>query len=472
MSNAGRANSDLSAKLRSLPSVDRVLSEPALREALARGPRGRVVEAIRAQLEQARAEITAGDDGDCSSEAVAQAAARSLEQQRQPSLRRVINATGVVLHTNLGRAPVSDAAAEAMAEAAAGYANLEFDLDSGERGSRADHLEALLQAVTGADYGVAVNNNAAALYLVMSAFCRGREVLVSRGEAVEIGGGFRIPDVIRQAGAELVEVGTTNRTRAADYADAVSDNTAAILRVHSSNFRIIGFTEQPALAELRQIADKQRIMLIDDVGSGCLLDTREFGLAYEPRPQDSVAAGADLTLFSGDKLLGGPQAGIIVGARREDLPRLSPRFHWLRSHPLMRALRLDKATIAGLAVTLQHYLDEEAVEAVPVWRMIAAEADALRARAEAWRSALGIGEVEASESPIGGGSLPGETRPTSVWSLEHPRASELAQRLRSAEPPIIARVERGRLLLDPRTVLPAEDEPLIAALQAIVNPPS
>ena len=331
----------------------------------------------------------------------------------------MINATGVVIHTNLGRAPLSDAAIEAMRDAAH-YSNLEFDLATGARGSRADHLDQLLRALTGAEAAVVVNNNAAALYLALSAHAQGRGVIVSRGQAVEIGGGFRIPDVLRQSGATLVEVGTTNRTRAADYRNALNDQTAALLRVHTSNFRVIGFTEAAPLDALREVADEGGALLIDDIGSGCLLETRDYGLSHEPQPQESVAAGSDLVLFSGDKLLGGPQAGIIVGREAAVGP--------LRSHPLMRVLRPDKTTIAALAATLQHYLRGEAATHIPVWRMIAAEPGELRERAESWRASLGCGSVVSDQSPIGGGSLPGDTRPTSVLRLPHP---ELAATLRT-----------------------------------------
>ena len=461
MSITANQGADLSDKLRSLPSVDRVLSEPALSKTLMRWSRQLIVETIRAEIDSARAMLSTGRDASCAASDIAESARQSLEARLRPSLRRAINATGVVIHTNLGRAPVSQAAAQAMSEAAGGYSNLEYDLDQGARGSRANHLTSMLEALTGAETGVAVNNNAAALYLAVAAWCAGREVVVSRGQAVEIGGGFRIPDVLRDAGATLIEVGTTNRTRASDYAAAVTERTAAILRVHSSNFRIVGFTEEPAIAELRQVADDAGIMLIDDIGSGCLLDTRQFGLAGEPRPQDSVEAGADLVLFSGDKLLGGPQAGLIIG-KQTAVDRL-------RSHPLMRVLRLDKAAIAGLSATLQHYLLGEAVDTIPIWRMIAAEPEQLRERAEQWRTAVSAGKIEPADSAIGGGSLPAETRPTYVWTLMHPHPSSAARRLRERAVPIIARVDHDRLILDPRTVLPGEDAEVIAALQQLLG---
>lgn len=461
MPNSRNERRELSAKLRSLPSVDRVLSEGVLCDALDRWPRPHVVEAVRSELDVARSLLVNGRDAPCAANELADLAERMLRGRLQPSLRHVINATGVVIHTNLGRAPLSDAAALAMSAISSSYSNLEFDLEMGTRGSRANHLESNLQAVTGAESGIAVNNNAAALYLTIAGHCSGKEVIVSRGQALEIGGGFRIPDVLRHAGATLVEVGTTNRTRPSDYADAITDQTAAILRVHSSNFRIIGFAEEPTLGQLRRVADEHDILLIDDVGSGCLLDTRDFGLTYEPRPQDSIDAGVDLVLFSGDKLLGGPQAGLVIGSHDAVDP--------LRRHPLMRVLRLDKSAIAGLAATVQHYLSGEAVSAVPIWRMIAMEPAELQQRAEDWRAALGAGEVERSDSPIGGGSLPAETRPTYIWTLEHPHLTDAARSLRDSETPIIARVERDRLVLDPRTVLPGEDETVLAALQEIVG---
>lgn len=442
--------------LRSLPSVDRVLSQPAI-AALAL-PAELVTEAVREEIGRLRAELLAAE-GDAPApapvpERVAESVAERLSARFAASLRPIINATGVVIHTNLGRAPLSDAAIAAMQEAAR-YSNLEFDLEAGVRGSRAHHLDAPLRALTGAEAALVVNNNAAALYLTLAAHAREREVIVSRGQAVEIGGGFRIPDVLRQSGAALVEVGATNRTRAADYADAITERTAALLRVHSSNFRIVGFTEETPLAEMASIAREHGVLLLDDIGSGCLLETREYGLTHEPTPQESITAGADLALFSGDKLLGGPQAGIIVGREAAVAP--------LRSHPLMRALRPDKTTIAALSATLGHYLRGEAEAEIPVWRMIAAEADELRERAESWRSELGHGAVVADQSPIGGGSLPGEARPT--WVLRLPDDG-LARRLRSGEPPVIARVVDDGVQLDPRTVLPEQEPALLEALRA------
>ena len=386
------------------------------------------------------------------------------------SLRPVINATGVVLHTNLGRAPLSDAAIEAMRAVSRGYSNLEFDLDSGERGSRFAHLEGLLQRLTGAEAGIAVNNNASALLLALSALARGREVVISRGQLVEIGGGFRIPDVLRQSGATLVEVGTTNRTYLRDYAEVVNDQTAALLRVHASNFRVVGFTEETRLQDLGALARERGLLLLDDVGSGALLDPRPYGLGGEPLVQDSVAAGADVVLFSGDKLLGGPQAGIAVGKR--------DAIEAMRRHPLARAVRLDKASIAALAATLQHYARGEATTAIPVWRMIAADPSALRRRARRWATAAraasgappGI-EVVRVRSMIGGGSLPEEGLDS--WACALPAAGGAAQalavRLRRGTPSIVARIDDARVLLDPRTVDPRDDTAVAQALRTAIE---
>ena len=455
--------------LRSLPAVDAVLAQPALERALDAMPRNLVVDAVRAEIAEARRVLRNGAAGDAEppgAAEIASSAAGFLRAAAERPLRPVINATGVVVHTNLGRAPLSEAAVQAMSEISAGYSNLEFDLENGTRGSRHRHADWLLRSLTGAEASLVVNNNAAALLLALSAHAQHREVIVSRGQAVEIGGGFRIPDVLRQSGARLVEVGTTNRTRADDYADAATPQTAAILRVHTSNFRIVGFTETPTLQELRSAADnagQSGALLIDDIDSGCLLDTATYGLAPEPTPQDSIAAGADLVMFSGDKLLGGPQAGIIVGRESAIAP--------LRSHPLMRVLRPDKAALAGLIATLEAYLAGNAERDIPVWQMIAADQDEIAERAVNWASAASLGEIYPDESPIGGGSLPGETRPTHCWSPKHIDPLAAAAALRDCDPAIIARVHRGRLFLDPRTVLPGQDAHLISTVRHYCNNP-
>jgi L-seryl-tRNA(Ser) seleniumtransferase len=445
-------------QLRKLPSVDRLLQSHELAELEAQHGHQVVVEAARAALDDARQAILAGATAPAPHELVATVAAH-VTQAITPTLRPVINATGVIIHTNLGRAPLSRATMEAMTAVGRGYSNLEYDLDAGQRGSRYGHAEALLTRLTGAEAALVVNNNAAAVLLMLSALARDREVIISRGQLVEIGGGFRIPDVMRQSGARLVEVGTTNRTYIEDYAAAITEESAALMRVHFSNFRQVGFTHETTLEELVALAREHGLLVLDDLGSGSLLDTAEFGLAHEPMPQESIAAGTDLVSFSGDKLLGGPQAGVIVG-RRELIARL-------RRFPLTRALRVDKTTLAGLQATLLHYLKGEATTEVPVWRMIATPVEELERRARTWeRELAGRVKVEVVEgaSTVGGGSLPGETLPTRLLALRVPSPDDLARRLRACDPPVVARIEDGALVLDPRTVLPEQDEELLRVL--------
>ncbi|MSQ36510.1 MAG: L-seryl-tRNA(Sec) selenium transferase [Dehalococcoidia bacterium] len=450
---------------RALPSVERLLGDRRVAALAARHGHGPVVGLARAVLEEYRAaiEATGGSPERPPAEAVVERAA-SLE----PSLRPVVNATGVIIHTNLGRAPLSDDALAAMQRAGAGYSNLEYDLASGERGSRFTHLESLLCRVTGAEAGLAVNNNASALLLALSALCAGREVVISRAQLVEIGGGFRIPDVMRQSGATLVEVGTTNRTYLRDYAEAITERTAALLRVHASNFRVVGFTEEAPLVGLAALARERGLLLLDDLGSGALLDPRRYGLGAEPLVVDSLAAGVDVALFSGDKLLGGPQAGIAVGG--------ADPIATLRRHPLARAVRMDKASIAGLAATLAAYERGDAEQTVPVWRMIAAAPTALRRRAARWtRAAVAAGADAATvpaRSTVGGGSLPGEELPTFACAVRPASGSAdaLAARLRTGQPPVVARIEHDRVLLDPRTVAARDDRAVAAALVAALAP--
>jgi L-seryl-tRNA(Ser) seleniumtransferase len=450
--------------LRDIPSVDQLLT--ALRRQLADAPHALLRDAARAEIEALRAEMLAGaaiPDQDLRDLLAGRAAAR-LARDLAPSLRPVINASGVIIQTNFGRSPLSAAALAAMARVGAGYSNLEYDLEAGERGSRNVHLEALLRRLTGAEAALAVNNNAAAIYLALSALAAGREVIVSRGQAVEIGGGFRIPDVLRQSGATLVEVGTTNRTYARDYAGAISERTALLLRVHTSNFRLVGFVHETGLAELAELGRARGVPVLDDLGSGTLLPTAPYGLAAEPTVPESVAAGADLITFSGDKLLGGPQAGLIVG--RADL------VDRLKRHPLARALRLDKTTIAGLEATLLSYLRGRAAEEIPVWRMIAAPLGGLRARAASLAARLAQAGPEATvadcASAVGGGSLPGETLPSAGVALAPGAlgADELSRRLRTGDPAVVARIAEGRLIFDLRTVLPEQDEALARAILA------
>jgi len=374
----------------------------------------------------------------------------------------VINATGVVLHTNLGRSPLSKDAIQAMQRAAQGYSDLELDLLTGRRGSRQAHISNLVARVTGAEAALVVNNNASAVMLGLAAIAGGKEVIVSRGEAVEIGGGFRIPDVLAQSGAELVEVGTTNRTYARDYEAAIGENTGALLAVHASNFRVMGFTHTPEIQELVGVGGRSGIPVLHDLGSGCLLDSARFGIMHEPMPQESVRSGVGLSFFSGDKLLGGPQSGIIAG--KKTLVDVVAR------HPLARAMRIDKLSMAALAATLEHYVKGEALEKVPVWRMIAMTVDDVKARAARWAMEIGTGAcLVESRATIGGGSLPGETLPTWALAINCDRlpggAEGAATRLREWDSPVMSRIEDGRVLLDARTVLPDEDDSVLRAVK-------
>jgi L-seryl-tRNA(Ser) seleniumtransferase len=452
-------------QFRDLPSVDRVMASEAIAGVTASYPRDWVVDLVRQQLALARQQIRNGSNAPSAAD-VADSVCGQLSLMTRVTPRHVINATGVIVHTNLGRAPLSRAAAEAMARVAQGYTDLELDLGTGRRGSRQAHLQSLLRQLTGAEAALAVNNNASAVLLGLSALAQGKEVIVSRAEAVEIGGGFRVPDVLRQSGATLVDVGTTNRTYLRDYGDAITDNTAALLKVHASNFRVEGFTAAVESQELVELGAQRRVPVLHDVGSGALVPTEAYGLAHEPTPQDSIAAGVGLVFFSGDKLLGGPQAGIVVG--KSDLVQR------LERHPLARAVRIDKLSLAGLTATLLHYLRGEAESEVPVLRMMAAPEQAVRQRACKWQEYFpGVGEVISGRSAIGGGSLPGETLPSWLLALSCHGLSggpeTVMKRLREADTPVIARIEEDRVLLDPRTVLAEEEEGLLASLREALS---
>jgi L-seryl-tRNA(Ser) seleniumtransferase len=451
------------AQLRLLPSVDELLHTPAGQQLIARFSHPLTVRAIRASLTQARTAIRLG--APCASHVELLTAAEAvLESEQQPHLRSVINATGVILNTNLGRAPLSPEALLAVEDVAHGYTNLEYDLEAGERGSRYTHITALVSELTGAEAALVVNNNAAAVLLALSTLAQGREVIISRGQLVEIGGGFRVPDVMRQSGCQLVEVGTTNRTRIKDYEMALTERTALLLTVHPSNFRITGFTESTKVSELAQLARQHNLLVMEDLGSGCLLKCEDYGLMHEPQPQESLAAGADLVCFSGDKLLGGPQAGILAGKEQV--------IAQLAKHPLMRALRVDKMTLAALEATLRHYQRCEAQTHIPIWRMIAARPEELATRATAWAVKLDAKGIRAhtqhGESTIGGGSLPGETLPTTLLTLDASAIScsldKFAQCLRLHTSPIVARILHDTLILDPRTVLEEQDEDVVQGI--------
>jgi L-seryl-tRNA(Ser) seleniumtransferase len=439
---------------RELPSVDRLLLEPEIRALLRSVPRVAVVDAVRESLAAARTRRAGPPDS------WAEDVRERLTERVRPSLRPVLNATGVVLHTNLGRAPLAPAAAAAMAAVGGGYSNLEFDLDTGTRGSRSDHCRTPLRAVTGAEDALAVNNAAGALLLALGALAAGREVLISRGELIEIGGSFRIPDILERSGARLREVGTTNRTHLDDYREALGPGVAAVLTVHRSNFEQRGFVATPDSAELAGLAHASGLPYLIDVGSGLLVDLEPWGLKGEPRVQDALASGADLVLFSGDKLLGGPQAGCIVG-RAATVARC-------REHPVARAVRADKMTLAGLEATLALYREPaHAITAVPVLRMLTLGAKDLTHRAARLASLCPASlepELVPGESAVGGGSLPGAVLPTTLVALSAGALGPdgLALRLRVGEPPVVARVAGGKVLLDPRT-LPEESYPAVAA---------
>lgn len=458
------------SEYRRLPGVDRLLQEPVVVQLVADYGQGLVVEAARLLLEQARTQIHQGQPAPPSTQ-WPELLAHHLAVQLAPTLRPVINATGVILHTNLGRAPLSQAARDAVAQLTHGYSNLEYDLAEGGRGSRYDHSREMLCTLSGAEDALVVNNNAAAVLLVLAALCQGREVVVSRGELVEIGGGFRIPDVLRQSGARLVEVGTTNRTHPQDFADAIRPETAAVMRIHASNFKQIGFTAMPSLAELVQIAGKAQDggsaspLVFDDLGSGSFLDTSAYGLAPEPMVQQSVADGADIVTFSGDKLLGGPQAGLIVG--RADLIQI------LRRHPLLRALRVDKMTLAGLDATLRSYRQGRAEQDIPVWQMLSAPAARIEARVQRWLALSGFLSNRAAlwpgESAVGGGSLPGESLPTFLLAVAIEQPDQAATALRRQKTPLLCRIQSDHLLFDPRTVLLEQDELFLQTIQAVLS---
>lgn len=447
-------------QLRLLPSVDELLQSAQGQVLTSHYSRPVTLQAIRASLALAREDIRNG--AICPApEQLLQVAEQLLQEKQQPQLRPVINATGVIINTNLGRAPLSPAALEAVRQVAGGYSNLEYELEAGTRGSRHSHIAALLRELTGAEAALVANNNAAAVLLALSTLAMGREVIISRGQLVEIGGGFRVPDVMRQSGCHLVEVGTTNRTRIGDYEAALSERTALLLSVHPSNFLITGFTESTPISAMANLAHQHNLLVMDDLGSGCLLACERYGLAHEPTPQESLAAGADVVCFSGDKLLGGPQAGILVG-KASVLARIA-------KHPLMRAVRVDKMTLAALEATLRHYQRNEAETSIPIWRMIAARPEKIASRASSWAAKLqaqGIpARTQRGESTVGGGSLPGETLPTTLLAIDAARVTmpldELARRLRMRSVPIVTRILRDALLLDPRTVLEEQDKEVV-----------
>jgi L-seryl-tRNA(Ser) seleniumtransferase len=448
------------SELRNIPAVDALLQTRQAAGLVAEFGRPLTLEALRAVLAELRAKFKEGETLPDRT-IILQEARAKIEVWLTPTLVSAINASGVILHTNLGRAPLSRAALQAMVSLAGGYSTLEYDLEKGVRGSRGIHAEALLTRLTGAEAALVVNNNAAAVLLVLSTLAKGKRAIISRSQLVEIGGGFRIPDVMAQSGAKLVEVGTTNKVHLSDYEMALQDPTALVMRAHHSNFKLVGFTSEPSLDELVALAHRCGVMVVDDLGSGTLIDTARFGLAHEPTIQESVRTGVDLVCFSGDKLLGGPQAGVIVG--RHDL------LAKIRKHPLARAVRADKLCLAALNATLLHYLKDEAEREIPIWQMISKTPEQIKIRAERWQEEVGAGTIVAGQSTVGGGALPEETLPTFLLALEVPQLNRFLGRLRSVNPPVIARIEGERVVLDPRTVLPEQEGALLVGVKNVLG---
>ena len=459
---------DKNTLLRQLPAVDRLLNEPALRNLANCIPHVLLVEAAQQSVVQLRQEVLAGGTPDLSPPTVAGRAAALAWAKTEPALRPVINATGTLLHTNLGRAPLAPAALEAVQAVGRGYSNLEFDLASGERGHRYSHIEELLLRLTGAEAATVVNNNAGAVLLALTALAKGKEAIVSRGEMIEIGGAFRVPDVMAAGGVLLREVGTTNKTHLSDYREAIAEATGLLLKIHTSNYRIVGFTAAVSAAELVGLGREHGLPVMEDLGSGMLLDLSSFGLPREPTVAEAVAAGIDVVTFSGDKLLGGPQAGLIVGRRAA--------IEKIRKHPMARALRSDKLTLAALEATLRLYLDpQRALAEVPVLRMLAVPVSELRNRSRRLvrRMTAAVGEaarieVVAETSTVGGGALPLTELPGFAVAVTPLGLSvdALATSLRTGNPPVVGRIQEGRLLLNPRTIARSEEEDLLSALTA------
>jgi len=449
------------SELRQLPSVDQLISTEAMEDCITRFGRPLTIEAVRTILGNLRSSYNLGDGIPSENELISEIL-QQLETWTAVTLHNVINATGVILHTNLGRAPLSKSALQAVNETSSSYSSLEYELDKGRRGSRSIHAEDYLKQLTGAEAALVVNNNAAAVLLILSALSNRRKVVIARSQLVEIGGGFRIPDVMKQSGAKLYEIGTTNRIHLQDYQNAIDDESIKlVMRAHRSNFQIVGFTSEPMLGDIVTVAHLAGIPFVDDLGSGSLLDTSDFGLGHEPMIQESLAAEVDLVCFSGDKLLGGPQAGIILGK--------SNLVNKLKKHPLARAIRADKLCLSALSATLLHYLKSEALAEIPVWRMISQPPDKIQERAKAWVKSLGQGTTIEGKSTVGGGSLPGETLPTWLVAFNVPHPNKLLADLRNSKPPIIARLEDDRLVLDPRTVMFHQEEVLMTNLQNILN---
>ncbi|MGB8656749.1 MAG: L-seryl-tRNA(Sec) selenium transferase [Candidatus Zixiibacteriota bacterium] len=457
-------------KLRQIPSVEKVLESPELQPYVEAFSHSMVTAAVKESVELTREEVKKHKEA-APAQRIIQRVRDILDQQTSSSLRPVINATGVILHTNLGRAPLDEETASFIREISTNYSNLEFDLSEGKRSKRGLFVERLLCLPTSAEAALAVNNNAGAVLLILSALAKSREVIVSRGELVQIGGGFRIPEILSLSGAKLKEVGTTNQTRISDYENAISPKTALLLKVHQSNFKMVGFVERPSINDLVKLGRKHKLLVVEDLGSGVLLRTEDFRLTHEPMVSEALSGGADLVCFSGDKLLGAPQAGIILGKRKY--------VDVLKKHPLYRALRLDKMFLAGLEKVLLYYLKGEATKRVPAWQMISTPVETLHTRAEKIKDELEKSCIEVdireSQSTIGGGSLPGETLPTVIISVESVSfvdrsvlsPDQQAKLFREQSTPIIGRIEDKKFVLDLRTVFPHQDQALLSAIRGV-----
>jgi L-seryl-tRNA(Ser) seleniumtransferase len=462
MPNSGRKV--IPKNLRQIPSVEKILESPELQVYINKFSHPLVASVVKETVEKVREEAKKSS-GTVSLPQIVSTTVNILQEHTSSSLQPVINATGVILHTNLGRAPLDENTLSFIKEVSAGYNNLEFDLKEGKRSKRGIFVEKLLCTLTSAESALVVNNNAGAVLLILSALAQDKEVIVSRGELVQIGGGFRIPEILALSGAKLREVGTTNHTTISDYERAINRQSALLLKVHQSNFRMVGFVKKPALTELVKLGKKRKLPVVEDLGSGIILRTEDFHLAHEPTMTEALSAGADLVCFSGDKLLGAPQAGIILGKRKY--------VDALKKHPLHRALRLDKMFLAGLEKVLLYYLKGEAMNRIPVWQMISAPLESLQTRAEKIGAELGKSSIQmiiqTSQSTIGGGSLPGETLPSITISVIRPLcpANQQAQLFRQQSPPIIGRIEGQKFVLDLRTVFPYQDETLISAIKKI-----
>lgn len=448
--------------LSKLPSIDQLINTPESETLVTTYGRTLCLKVFRTVLDDIRQQYIDHKTAVPGTKEILNRSRTLINAWVSPSLFPVINASGVILHTNLGRAPLSSETQKALTEAAEGYSNLEFNLESGKRGRRSTHTAQMVAKLTGVESGLVVNNNAGAVLLVLSALAHNKNVLISRTQLVEIGGGFRIPDVMRQSGANLVEIGTTNRVHLYDYEAALDAGKAAMVLVaHHSNFKLIGFHSEPELQEVVAAAHHHKVPVVHDLGSGAMLNTEDYGLAHEPTVYESVQAGCDLVCFSGDKLLGGPQAGIIIG--NQSLLKI------IRQHPLARALRADKLTLAGISATLLHYLKDEAISKVPIWQMIARPLEIIKTTANQWREYLGTGEVIQGFSTVGGGSLPTEEMPTYLLALKPENPDNFMQAMRHGNPPIIARIEDDRVLLDPRTVLPNQENALLRNLLMVLE---